>query len=368
MSWRRRWIARDSRSPAAAKNRGPRSVRKRAPDGCLTDRLRTPKITPRRDEPKAERTLDAPAHHQPKPNLTTAHGARWALEPQPPSAATSRLIPTSSGIGGRLRRRPQEEIMTDTPDYRDMWTELGLDLDNHDALLGVLGALYGDTYLNQKNRPAGMGYFDFVMSEVHGLRIKELVDARAAGRIVVGAFCVFVPEELVLAVDGVCVGLCAGADFGTEPAERYLPRNTCALIKSFFGFALEKVCPYLAGLRPGGGREHLRRQEEGLRDLRRHGAGRVRGARHAEHQERRGPGGAQAGLSRSRADPRAAVGHGHHRRGPQGRHRDRQPETSGAAPARGAAPRRAGAHQRSRRPARQPDRPSTTTRSASRRR
>jgi benzoyl-CoA reductase/2-hydroxyglutaryl-CoA dehydratase subunit BcrC/BadD/HgdB len=39
--------------------------------------------------------------------------------------------------------------------------------------------------------------------------------------------------------------LCAGADFGTEQAERYLPRNTCALIKSFFGFSLEKVCPYL---------------------------------------------------------------------------------------------------------------------------
>jgi benzoyl-CoA reductase/2-hydroxyglutaryl-CoA dehydratase subunit BcrC/BadD/HgdB len=42
------------------------------------------------------------------------------------------------------------------------------------------------------------------------------------------------------------VGLCAGADFGTELAERHLPRNTCALIKSFFGFALEKVCPYLS--------------------------------------------------------------------------------------------------------------------------
>jgi hypothetical protein len=38
-----------------------------------------------------------------------------------------------------------------------------------------------------------MRYLDFVMGEVHGLRIKELVDAKAAGGIVVGAFCVFVP-------------------------------------------------------------------------------------------------------------------------------------------------------------------------------
>jgi benzoyl-CoA reductase/2-hydroxyglutaryl-CoA dehydratase subunit BcrC/BadD/HgdB len=127
-----------------------------------------------------------------------------------------------------------------------MWADLGLDLDKHDALLGVLGQAYGDVFLSQHGRPDTMGYFDFVMSEVHGLRIQELVDARAAGKIVVGAFCVFVPEELVLAANGVCVGLCAGADFGTEEAERYLPRNTCALIKSFFGFTLQKVCPYLA--------------------------------------------------------------------------------------------------------------------------
>jgi len=135
--------------------------------------------------------------------------------------------------------------MTEATDYRPMWAELGLDLEKHDALLGVLGQVYTDIYLAQKNRPKGMGYFDFVMSEVHGLRIKELVDAKAAGKIVVGSFCVFVPEELVLAAGGVNVGLCAGADFGTEEAERYLPRNTCALIKSFFGFSLEKVCPYL---------------------------------------------------------------------------------------------------------------------------
>jgi hypothetical protein len=57
--------------------------------------------------------------------------------------------------------------------YRSMWTDLGLDLEAHDALLDVLGKAYRDIYLSQENRPEGMGYFDFVMSEVHGLRIKE---------------------------------------------------------------------------------------------------------------------------------------------------------------------------------------------------
>lgn len=130
-------------------------------------------------------------------------------------------------------------------DYTKMWTDLGLDLQGHDALLGVLGGAYSDIFLSQKNRPEGMKYFDFVMSEVHGLRIQELMDAKAQGRKVIGSYCVFVPEELILAVDGVSVGLCAGAEFNFEGAETVLPRNTCALIKSAFGFKLGKVCPYL---------------------------------------------------------------------------------------------------------------------------
>ncbi len=129
--------------------------------------------------------------------------------------------------------------------YRSMWTELGLDLESHDALLSVLGNAYQDIYLSQKGRPDGMSYFDFVMSEVHGLRIKELLDEKAAGRKIVGCYCVFVPEEIVLAADATLVGLCAGADFATEEVEKLLPRNTCALIKSTFGFKLGNVCPYL---------------------------------------------------------------------------------------------------------------------------
>lgn len=130
-------------------------------------------------------------------------------------------------------------------DYRSMWAGLGLDLEAHDALLKVLGEGYQTLFLSQKNRPQTMGYFDFVMGEVHGLRIKELMDAKATGRKVIGSFCVFVPEEIILAADAISVGLCAGAEFAFAEAEKLLPRNTCALIKSFFGFKLGKVCPYI---------------------------------------------------------------------------------------------------------------------------
>ncbi len=130
-------------------------------------------------------------------------------------------------------------------DYVSMWTDLGLNLEGHDALLNVLGNAYTDIFLSQNDRPQGMGYFDFVMSEVHGLRIKELVDEKAQGRKIIGSYCVFVPEEIALAANATLVGLCSGADFAMDEVEQYLPRNTCALIKSSFGFKLGKVCPYL---------------------------------------------------------------------------------------------------------------------------
>lgn len=129
-------------------------------------------------------------------------------------------------------------------DYTSMWTGLGLDLEAHEGLMQALGQAYGEIFLAQKNRPKGMEYLDFVLSEIHGLRVEELLAAKAGGRKVIGTFCLYVPEELILAVDGICVGLCAGAAVGTEQAERYLPRNTCALIKSFFGFKLAGLCPY----------------------------------------------------------------------------------------------------------------------------
>ncbi len=130
-------------------------------------------------------------------------------------------------------------------DYHPMWTELGLDLAAHDALLGAVGELFGDAYLTQQNRPQGMEYLNFVMSEVHGLRIKELDDYRKSGGTVFGTFCLYVPEEIIRAAGGWCVGLCAGAEFAYDQVEQIMPRNTCALIKSFMGFKLAKVCPYI---------------------------------------------------------------------------------------------------------------------------
>jgi len=107
--------------------------------------------------------------------------------------------------------------------YDAMWEKLNLDLEAHAGLLEVLGKFYGDIYMSQQGRLRGMEYLDFVLSEVHGLRIKELQDAKALGKKIVRTFCVFVPEEIVLAAGGIQVGLCAGAEIGSAEAEKVLP-------------------------------------------------------------------------------------------------------------------------------------------------
>ena len=131
-----------------------------------------------------------------------------------------------------------------TEKYVPMWKNLGMDIEKHNQLLNILGQYYTAVYLSQKNRPKGMGYFDFVVSEIHGLRIKELNDLRNEGKKVIGAFCIYAPEELANAADATMVGLCGGADFSVPDAEAILPRNLCPLIKSFYGFKLNRTCPY----------------------------------------------------------------------------------------------------------------------------
>ena len=128
--------------------------------------------------------------------------------------------------------------------YIPMWKNLGVDIEKHNQLLNILGQYYTAVYLSQKNRPKAMRYFDFVVSEIHGLRIQELNEQRAKGNKVVGAFCIYAPEELAYAANASMVGLCGGADFSVPDAEAVLPRNLCPLIKSFYGFKLNRTCPY----------------------------------------------------------------------------------------------------------------------------
>lgn len=129
-------------------------------------------------------------------------------------------------------------------DYRKLWESLQMDLEKHDALCAVLPELYGSVYLSQEDRAEAMNYFNFVISEVHGLRIEELNNHRQKGGKVVGTFCVYVPDEILNALGVIGVGLCGGSQFWIEDGEKVLPRNLCPLIKAFVGAKISATCPY----------------------------------------------------------------------------------------------------------------------------
>ena len=138
--------------------------------------------------------------------------------------------------------------MADETDHYPMWKKLGINIEKHDQLLGVLPTIYKETYVDsQKNRP-DMSFWEFVVGDIHGIRIKELIEAKEKGQKVLGTFCLYVPDEIVFAFDAITVGLCGGTNFSNYAAEGFIPANICPLIKSAVGFALGNICPYFASL------------------------------------------------------------------------------------------------------------------------
>jgi benzoyl-CoA reductase/2-hydroxyglutaryl-CoA dehydratase subunit BcrC/BadD/HgdB len=77
--------------------------------------------------------------------------------------------------------------------------------------------------------------------EINLMRIKE---AKDNGRKVVGIYCTYCPQELVLAAGAIPVGLCGTSEAPIAAAEESLPRNLCPLIKSSYGFAVTDTCPF----------------------------------------------------------------------------------------------------------------------------
>ena len=61
---------------------------------------------------------------------------------------------------------------------------------------------------------------------------------------VVGVYCTYFPQEIVMAMGATTVGLCSTSDETIPEAERDLPKNLCPLIKSSYGFAKTQKCPF----------------------------------------------------------------------------------------------------------------------------
>lgn len=131
-------------------------------------------------------------------------------------------------------------------DYRKMWSDLNMDLDQHDVLCEVLPGAIGEVFTHQKNRPESMDYWDMIISQVHGLRPAELVEEKKKGRKVFGTFCIYVPDEVVIAADGIVTGLCGGSQFWVPDGEKVLPTNVCPLVKASLGAFYGKTCPFFS--------------------------------------------------------------------------------------------------------------------------
>lgn len=129
-------------------------------------------------------------------------------------------------------------------DYHAMWEDLGMDIETHDLLCEALPASFGDIYLSQENRPEGMAFYDFVVSGIHGIRPAEFLEMKKEGAKVFGTFCVFVPDEVIVACGGATTGLCGGSQFWVPEGEKYVPQDTCPLIKASLGAHFGKTCPY----------------------------------------------------------------------------------------------------------------------------
>lgn len=129
-------------------------------------------------------------------------------------------------------------------DNRKMWESLGMDLETHDMLCEVLPVAFGDVYLSQENRPECMDFYDMVVADIHGIRPSELIAHQEKGGKVFGTFCVYVPDEIVIAADAIATGLCGGSQFWVPGGEKVLPTNTCPLIKASVGARLDRTCPF----------------------------------------------------------------------------------------------------------------------------
>ncbi len=73
--------------------------------------------------------------------------------------------------------------------------------------------------------------------------IEYASEEKTKGRKIVSIFCEYTPRELILAAGAVPVCACGGSHEMALAGERELPANLCPLIKSSYGFALEKENP-----------------------------------------------------------------------------------------------------------------------------
>jgi len=94
------------------------------------------------------------------------------------------------------------------------------------------------------NRPKTMEYFDEV-SNLFGLRAKEIKKQKEAGKKVIGYSCIFAPIEMILAADAIPVRIGSGWYDTAKLGDRIMPVEICPVIRSTVGAKMIGLSPFL---------------------------------------------------------------------------------------------------------------------------
>ena len=94
---------------------------------------------------------------------------------------------------------------------------------------------------NDERRSSPLAWFGKMLQNCY----QYAKDAKARGKRIVGIMCEYTPRELIIAADAVPVCLCGGSAETIPPAEEHLPANLCPLIKSTYGYHIQKANPFL---------------------------------------------------------------------------------------------------------------------------
>ena len=94
------------------------------------------------------------------------------------------------------------------------------------------------------NRPKEMEYFD-EMANLFGKRVKELEQAKAEGKKIVGYNCLFVPVELILAAGAIPVRINSGWYDTSKLGDRVVPVEVCPIIRSTIGVKMIEFSPFI---------------------------------------------------------------------------------------------------------------------------
>src|SRR4030067_3812851 len=94
------------------------------------------------------------------------------------------------------------------------------------------------------NRPEETQYFDEI-ANFFGQREKEIQAAKENGKKVIGYFCMFAPQELILAADAIPVRVNSGWYDTAKVGDRVVPVEVCPVVRSTIGAKMSGLSPYL---------------------------------------------------------------------------------------------------------------------------